>query len=144
VPSVLAIEPDFERAALLSEIDLDDLAISLPAATSTPKEVGDWLRKLANEIQRGRDAATLRRRIKDGLTRLAGARDVEIRREPVPPPQDCESFCFTLADSADRRSILQVTFDRDHAPSETDFKILQAGASLATMLAQFEEIESVA
>jgi hypothetical protein len=37
-----------------------------------------------------------------------------------------------------------VTFDRDHAPSETDFKILQAGTSLATMLAQFEEIESVA
>jgi len=128
------------RAAAVfeKEIDLEELGVSLPAAASGPKEIAEWLRKLANDIYRSRDPGALRRRIKDGLTRLVSARDVEIRRAPVPPPDGCESFYFTVADRAPHRSVLQVTFDEGHVPSELDFRILQAGAALATVLSQFE------
>src|SRR5262249_54133014 len=129
------------RAAAVfeKEVDLEELGVSLPAAASAPKEIAEWLRNLPNEIHRGRGHGALRRRIKDGLTRLVAARDVEIRREPVPPPDGCESFYFTIADRTSHRSVLQVTFDEGHIPSEMDFRILQAGAALATVLSQLEQ-----
>ena len=72
--------------------------------------------------------------MKDGLTRLLSARDVEIRREPVPPPDGCDSIDFTIVHEQNYRAILQVTFNPGHTPSALDFKILRAATALATVL----------
>jgi hypothetical protein len=121
-------------AAFDAELDLDELHVIAPIGDTTPKAVADWLKKLSSELYRGGDPAALQKRMKDGLIRLLSARDVEIRREPVPPPDGCDSIYFTIVHEQNYRAILQVTFNPGHTPSALDFKILRAATALATVL----------
>lgn len=124
------------RAAVAFEkaIDLGDLGVARPEVDATPKAVADWLRQLSMELHRGGDPQGLGKRMTDGLMQLLSARDVEIRREPVPPPDGCDSIYFTISHEEDRRAVLQVTFDPDQAPTALGFQILRAASALAAVL----------
>jgi hypothetical protein len=126
------------RSAVAFEkpIELEDLHATPVHLDRSPKAIADWLREMSTELYRGGDAAALRKHMRDNLTRLLSARDVEIRREPVAPPEGCDSIYFTIVNDESRRAVLQVTFDPGQAPTAQDFRILRAASALASVLFQ--------
>jgi CheY-like chemotaxis protein len=61
------------RAAAMFEsaINLDEFGISLPRESTTPNDLAEWLRKLANEIHRNQDAARLQKVLEAGAALAA-------------------------------------------------------------------------
>lgn len=124
------------RAAVAFDktIDLADLHRVRPAVDAAPNAVAEWLRQLAAELARGGDPQALSRRMREGLLQLLAARDVEIRRDPVPPPEGCDSIYFTISHGERGRAVLQVTFHPGQTPSAHDFHVLRAASALAAVL----------
>lgn len=120
----------FER-----EVDLDGPRAKTARVVSTADRLAAWLRQLAGDIEQKAGVETLRARFENGLCRLVSAREVRILDEPAPPAEGCESIFFNMTSGGTRR-VLQVTFEPGYEPSEVDFKILQAGASIAAVAMQ--------
>jgi hypothetical protein len=120
----------FER-----EVDLDGPRATLARVSSTPIGLANWLQHLSADIERKAGPDALRDRFENGLCRLVSAREVRILDEPAPPTEGCESIYFNMSAGGKRR-VLQVTFEPGYVPSELDFKMLQAGASLAAVAMQ--------
>jgi hypothetical protein len=116
------------------EIDVNQLRREADRAVSASNNVAEWLRQLSIALERGGDPDLLRERIKAGLRKLLSARDVDIRNEPVPPPEGCDSIYFTVALEGEGRGVLQITFEPGHAPTDLDFKILQAAAAVTSVM----------
>ena len=123
----------FER-----EVDLDGPRATMARVASTPNGLATWLQQLASDIEGKAGPDALRARFETGLARLVSAREVRILDEPAPPAEGCESIFFNMSAGSTRR-VLQVTFEPGYEPSEVDFKMLQAGASLAAVALQLAE-----
>jgi hypothetical protein len=123
------------------EVDLDGPRVTLARVASTPIALANWLHQLAGDLENKAGPAALRERFENGLRRLVSARDVRILEEPTPPTEGCESIYFNMS-AAGRRSVLQVTFEPGFQPSELDFKMLQAGASLAVVALQMVDLSA--
>jgi hypothetical protein len=119
------------------ELDLEGLHRSGAETSSTSTGLAGWLLQIATELDRGADPRALRQRIERGLRRLVPARDVQIREAPIAPEDGCESVYFTVAMGIGSRAVLQVTFEPGQAPSDLDFRLLQAGAALAAVVLRF-------
>ena len=119
----------FER-----EVDLDGPRAKARVA-STANGLATWLHELSNDIEQKAGPDALRARFENGLCRLVSAREVRILDEPSAPAAGCESIFFNMTSGGTRR-VLQVTFEPGYEPSEVDFKMLQAGASLAAVALQ--------
>jgi hypothetical protein len=128
------------RAAAVfeDEVDLDGPRAALLRVSSTPDGLALWLQQLSLDLERKAGADALRERVETGLCRLVSAREVRILDEPAPPAEGCESIFFNMSGGG-RRRVLQVTFEPGYAPSELDFKMLQAGAALAAVTMQLVE-----
>ncbi|HEX7139451.1 MAG TPA: hypothetical protein VF219_16480 [Vicinamibacterales bacterium] len=118
----------FER-----EVDLDGPRARIARVASTPNGLANWLQELSGDIERKAGPDALRARFESGLCRLVSAREVRILDEPAPPVEGCESIFFNMSAGGTRR-VMQVTFEPGYEPSELDFKLLQAGASLAAVI----------
>jgi hypothetical protein len=123
----------FER-----EVDLDGPRTKTARVASTASGLATWLQQLSGDIERNAGAGTLRARFENGLCQLVSAREIRILDEPAPPAEGCESIFFNMTFGGTRR-VLQVTFEPGYEPSEVDFKMLQAGASLAAIALQFAD-----
>jgi hypothetical protein len=123
------------RAAVAFDrtLDLDHLRLAAVHLDPTPNAVADWLQEMSAAVRRG-DSQDIARSLTDALVRLLGARNVEIRREPAPPSDGCESIYFTIANDDARKAVLQVTFDAGLAPTAVDFNVLRAAAALAAVI----------
>jgi len=130
------------RAAAVfeQEVDLDGPRAKLVRVASTSIGLTNWLQQLAGDIERKAGPEALRDRFENGLCRLVSAREVPILDEPAPPVAGCESIFFNMSSGGTRR-VLQVTFEPGCEPSELDFKMLQAGASLAAVAMQLAEAQ---
>jgi hypothetical protein len=120
----------FER-----EVDLDGPRAKTARVASTANGLATWLHQLSADIEQKAAPDALRARFENGLCRLVSARDVRILDEPSAPAEGCESIFFNMTSGGTRR-VLQVTFEPGYEPSEVDFKMLQAGASLAAVALQ--------
>ena len=121
----------FER-----EVDLDGPRAALARVSSTPLGLANWLQQLSADLERKAGPDALRDRIEKGLCRLVSAREVRVLEAPEPPAETGDSIYFAMSAGGKRR-VLQVTFEPGYEPSELDFKMLQAGASLGAVMLQF-------
>lgn len=113
-------------AAFSRELRLMDMAAKHGGVP--PAALAEFTRhEIENSIP-GLVLSAARVRFEQELRRLVNVRDVLIRRTPVVPHDDAESLYFSIPDSS---SILQVIFEKDRAPSPTEFHVLKAAARLA-------------
>jgi hypothetical protein len=75
-----------------------------------------------------------------GVRGLLNARDVVIRRAPIAPVGDTESIYFNVSGEGDVRTILQVMFERDHAVTAAEFRLLKAASVLTAGVLELEEL----
>lgn len=123
-------------AAFSRELRLMDMAAKHGGVP--PAALAEFTRhEIENSIP-GLVLSAARVRFEQELRRLVNVRDVLIRRTPVVPHDDAESLYFSIPDSS---SILQVIFERDHAPSPTEFHVLKAAARLAAAVLELNPVQ---
>ncbi|MGH9411815.1 MAG: hypothetical protein ACRD1V_20450, partial [Vicinamibacterales bacterium] len=105
------------------------------ADAPTPRSLADLFASVLSESHSSDDRST---RFARGLRALVGARDVRIRRAPVPPSDDSESIYFTVSADKTRPLILQVLFDPRRPPTPIEFTLLKAAAPTAAALIELE------
>lgn len=67
-----------------------------------------------------------------GVCKLVDARDVVIRRAPVPPSDGSESIYFEVQGEAKPYAVLQVLFEPNHNLTAVEYHLLKAAASLTS------------
>jgi hypothetical protein len=102
-----------------------------------PRVLGDLLRRVLSEADRGSDAAALRAAFEQELRQLLPVRDIQIRQKPVIAERGAESIYFTVPHGSGAQPILQAIFEPDYAPTAMDFRLLKAAASLAAVVLEF-------
>ena len=120
------------------EVDLDGPRAALARVSSTPQGLAGWLQQLSGDLERNAGLEALRDRIEKGLCRLVSAREVRVLETPEPPGETGDSIQFGMSAGGKRR-VLLVTFEPGYEPSELDFKMLQAGASLGAVMLQLTD-----
>jgi hypothetical protein len=120
------------------EVDLDGPRAALARVSSTPQGLASWLQQLSGDLERKAGPEALRDRIEKGLCRLVAAREVRVLDAPEPPADTGDSIYFGMS-AGGKRCVLQVTFEPGYEPSELDFKMLQAGASLGAVMLQLTD-----
>jgi hypothetical protein len=123
----------FER-----EVDLAGPRAAVSRVVSTPRELSNWLQLLSADLDNKSGPAALRERVERGLCRIVSAREVRVLEAPEPPGETGDSIYFSMSAGGKRR-VLQVTFEPGYEPSELDFKMLQAGASLGAVMLQLAD-----
>jgi CheY-like chemotaxis protein len=122
-------------AAFARELDLVELQpASLP--TVVPRELGDVLRRVLTEAERGAAEAALHARFAYELRQIMPARQLHIRPMPVIVDRRTESIAFTVPNGSGTRTVLQVIFDSGHRPSPLEFRLARAAAGLAAIVLQ--------
>lgn len=107
-------------------------------APSKLEALGALLTRVLADLNRGGDPEALRTALEHGLSELVPARAIEIREAPIEPGPGGESIYFNVPAGSVPRAVLQVTFDPDCGPSETDFRILKAAALLTAAVLEFD------
>ena len=78
-------------------------------------------------------------RFADGLRRLVGARDVKVRTGSAGSSGGLETLYFDVPGDDRLRTTLQVVFDRNHAVTDAEFKVLKAAAWLTAAVLELEK-----
>jgi hypothetical protein len=122
--------------AFARELDLAGLQRAAPAAFE-PSMLGDLLTRVLRQGDRGCSADALRVRFEQEVRQLLPVRDVQIRQSPVIAESGSESVYFTVPYGDAPRPILQAIFEKDAAPTATEFQLLKAAANLAAVVLEF-------
>jgi hypothetical protein len=107
---------------------------------AAPKALADLLARVMEERENGSDPAMLRASFEEGIKRLVGAREVEIREEVDAATDGSEFVCFPVPANRGFRTTLQATFEPNDTPQADEVRILKAAATLAGFILQFENI----
>ena len=110
------------------------------AEPSTPPEALAQI--LAGALAESTDAEPAHTRFARGVKQLVGARDVQVRTTPVGSSGGRETLYFDVPGDDRVRTVLQVTFDRSHDVSATEFRLLKAAAWLTAAALEFDKPEA--
>jgi CheY-like chemotaxis protein len=123
-------------AAFSREIDLH--GPQAPSTSSlTPKALAHVLTRVLSEVDDDRGAPGLRARFEQEVRRLLSVRDIQIRHSPMLSGQGAESIYFTVPSGSGSQSVLQATFERNHAPTAMELHLLKAAATMAAVILEF-------
>jgi len=115
----------------------EPLAMLGSRAEATPEAAPQLLAELFTTVMSGlnseEDSSI---RFAQGLRGLIGARDVVIRPTPIAPDHDCESIYFPVG--GNDGMILQVLFDRHHALTTVEFRMLKAATGMASAVLELK------
>jgi CheY-like chemotaxis protein len=107
------------------------------ASPAMPKVLVDLLRRMLSEADHGSDVAALRATFEKELRQILPVRDIQIRQGPAIAEEGAESIYFTVPHGSGAQPILQAIFEPDYVPTDTDFRLLKAAASLAAVVLEF-------
>ena len=130
-------------SAAVFDKDIDLLTqrpASFPRSMPVPTALAHLLSGVVAELEQGKEPAVLRATFEQGLRRLVGARDIELRGGPSGADDSSESIYFTVPADGRVATILQARFERGCQPQEEEVRILKAAATLAGFLLQFADI----
>lgn len=130
-------------SAAVFEKDLDLLTqrpAQFPRSVPVPTALAHLLSGVVAELEQGKEAAVLRATFEQGLRRMVGAREIELRGGPAALNDGGESISFSVPTDGRAETILQATFEQSYQPQEEEFRILKAAATLAGFLLQFADI----
>jgi hypothetical protein len=91
---------------------------------------------LQTEKANGMLPALLRKALEQALEGMVAAREIRVRRVPAVENDGSESIYFTIPTGGDAPPLLQITFERDHAPTQEEFDLLAEAAVRAADLLQ--------
>jgi hypothetical protein len=74
-----------------------------------------------------------------GLRQLVGARNVQFHKGAVAPSGGLETLYFDVPGDDRGRTVLQVTFDRGHEVTSSEFALVKAAAWLAAAALEFDK-----
>ena len=126
-------------AAFDSTLELLTPARPAPAALA-PKALADLLTAVLAEGE-SRSAPACER-FAQGLRRLSGVRDIQVRQIPIAPQDDSESIYFDVPGRVSSRAVLQVMFDPRHALQESEFRLLRAAAWMTAAVLEMDRADS--
>jgi hypothetical protein len=126
-------------AAFDSSLELLTAARPAPAALA-PKALADLLTAVLAEGEARSIPAC--ERFAQGLRRLSGVRDIQVREIPIAPQDDSESIYFDVPGRVSSRAVLQVMFDPRHALQESEFRLLRAAAWMTAAVLEMDGAES--
>jgi hypothetical protein len=113
----------------------------LGAVSGSPQTLARLLNEVLNDASRNGEASReLKEMFADGVRKLVRAREVAIAGAPTPSVADGESIYFTVPGSGGPPAVLQATFERDHVPTEAEFRCLQSAAALTTAVLELERL----
>ena len=112
-----------------------------PPASSLPKDLARVLTRTLREVDRQAPPTAVRIKFEQELRRLLPVRDILIRQTPVIAERGIESVYFTVPGGNGSHPVLQVIFDRDYSPTETEFRTLKAAANLAAVVLEFAPLQ---
>lgn len=124
-------------AAFARDVDILGLEPESAAASVGPAALADLLARVLGEVNHGSGSVAPRARFEQGLRRLLPVRDIQFRLTPIIPNEGSESIYFTVPRVFGPRPILQAIFEPDYQPSEMEFRLLKAAASLAAVVLEF-------
>ncbi len=129
----------YHAAAVFSEELRLNSFLGREKVSSPPKALADLLTHVASDLERS-GYAGLRTRFEQGLKRIVGARDVQLRDGVMPLSDTDESIYFKVPSTIGNKAILQITFAPGHELLEMEFRLLQSAATLAALVLEFEKM----
>ena len=129
-------------AAFSKEIDLDGPRRRAAAPPTPPQELALLLGDALGSGRDDREPACTR--FAQGLRRLVGARDVQLRTGPTGSSAGRETLYFDVPGDDGGRTTLQVMFERDHDVTDEEFRLLKAAAWLTAAVIELEKPVAVA
>jgi CheY-like chemotaxis protein len=128
-------------AAFAKELDIDRCAAGprreASASSTPPQELAALLGAVLVNAHEGREPAHAR--FAQGLRQLVGARDVRVSVGGAGSAGGRETLYFDVPGDDRSRATLQVTFDRNHDVTDTEFKLLKAAAWLTAAVLELEK-----
>ena len=125
----------YAAAAFAKALDLAGPRRDAP--TIPPQELASLLESVFATAKERSEPAHVR--FADGLRRLVGARDVKVRTGSAGSSGGLETLYFDVPGDDRLRTTLQVVFDRNHAVTEAEFKVLKAAAWLTAAVLELEK-----
>jgi CheY-like chemotaxis protein len=124
-------------AAFTKEIDLAGPRRD-PGQPATPSEA--LVALLGSVLSAARERPEpAHARFAQGLSQLVGARDVRVITGSAASASGRETLYFDMPGDDRSRATLQVTFDRNHDVTDTEFKLLRAAAWLTAAVLELEK-----
>jgi hypothetical protein len=123
-------------AAFAKEIDLDGPRRRRAPATP-PQDLAALLGDALAELGGGGEPAHAR--FAQGLRRLVGARDVQVRAGSAGAAGGRETLYFDVPGDDRARTTLQVVFDRSHDVTNDEFRLLKAAAWITAAVLELEK-----
>ena len=112
------------------------------AVAPAPKMLARLLNEVLRDADRGGQASTgMKEMFAEEVRKLVRAREVAIARAPTPTDAGGESIYFTIPGGGGSSAVLQATFERDHVPTEAEFRCLRSAAALTTAVLELEHWE---
>jgi hypothetical protein len=128
----------YAAAAFEKPLDLLRPGTGQASAPSKLDTLRTLLARVLTDLNHGRDPEALRAALERGVSELVPARAILIRRTPIESERGGESIYFNVPAGSVPRAVLQVTFDPDRGPTETEFRILKAAALLTAAVLEFD------
>ncbi|HXW08650.1 MAG TPA: hypothetical protein VD833_25690 [Vicinamibacterales bacterium] len=128
-------------AAFGRELTIPGLSAQYPTAALTPRVLGDLLTRVMAEVDRFATPSAIRERFEAELRELLPLREVKILKQPMRSAEG-EVVYFAVPHPAGSRAILQATFDAAYRPSDLEFRLLKAAASLASAVLEFAPLDA--
>jgi hypothetical protein len=142
VASVDALGVKYRVAATFSrELEIPGIEGRVAPEAVQPSALADLFAGVLREVDAQSAPSKARTAFEHGLRRLLSALDVQIRQSPVVSPKGSESVYFTIPSRGDRRAILQAIFESNRPPSDSEFKLLKAAATLAAVVLEFAPLD---
>lgn len=133
VASINGLGVKYRMAAAFSR-ELRLIGFDPATGLASPRVLVDLLTRVLSEVDRPAGSSALGVRFESELRRLLPVRDIQIRETPVIAEKGAESIYFTVSQRLGSRRILQAVFEPGYAPSEMEFRLLKAAASLAAVV----------
>jgi hypothetical protein len=105
-------------------------------AALRPRTLTDLLARVMADVERGTNPAKVRNRFTRELMDLVPAREIRFQHVSTPGSGD-DLVHFSVPNASGSGIVLEVAFERGHAPSVLEFRFLQAAAAAAGVVAAF-------
>ena len=109
-------------------------------AASVPRAVAELLAEVLGDFDQGDDGAVLRAKFSQRLRGLVPAREIQITETPAGLRDGTESIYFSVPARGGSSAVLQATFEPDYELSQVEFRLLQAAATLASVVLELERL----
>ncbi len=124
-------------AAFTKEIDLTGPRRAAGQPSTPPEALAELLGSVLSPARERPEPAHAR--FAQGIRQLVGARDVRVSAGGAGSAGGRETLYFDVPGDDRSRATLQVTFDRNHDVTDTEFKLLKAAAWLTAAVLELEK-----